>query len=56
MIVDVTTKCPLCGNNFTREMPEECIIFACGLVICPSCDTQEDILIGNNELWTHPDL
>jgi hypothetical protein len=56
MKVQVTTKCPNCGNNFTREMYEECVIVACGLEICPNCIHTDKygnsvILVKNEIIW-----
>jgi hypothetical protein len=37
MKATVTTKCPDCGNEWTREMYVEGIIGGCCLELCPEC-------------------
>ena len=57
VLVLVTSECPLCHNEWTRLMPEECVIAGCDLEICTSCLlTMADVMIaGNNKLWVSKD-
>ena len=48
----VTTKCPICEQEFTREAYVGIPIGVLGLTVCPDCCNGENIMIvGNTKPW-----
>lgn len=51
--IDVTTTCPICKKDFTRkEHASACqYLNVLGLQVCPECDNNGIMLVGNNKVW-----
>ncbi len=50
-LFDVTTNCPKCKKDWTREVPEECLINGMGLALCPECGGEDITMVGNDKVW-----
>lgn len=52
VMVSLTTQCPTCKKEWTRDVYEECLIMGLALEMCGDCDQGELItLVGNNRVW-----